>query len=51
MENKKYITIMLSDEEKDLIKRSSKRLGMGHSTYCKMLALQDSRKNLEVQTA
>jgi len=40
------ITIKLSKEQKDLIKKASNIIGLGHSSFCKSLALEKSIKIL-----
>ena len=41
---KTHIIIELKPEEKNLIKEVSKKLSIGHSTFCRMIALKEAQK-------
>jgi uncharacterized protein (DUF1778 family) len=38
------VTIKLSDEEKELIQKASKTLGLGHSTFLRAVGLERARE-------
>lgn len=42
-----HIQIVLSPQEKQLIKLVAKKLGIGHSTLCKIKALEFSREFIQ----
>ena len=40
------ITLKLSDEEKKLIESAANLIGLGHSSFCRMTALERAREVL-----
>jgi len=49
MKQETQITIKISKEDKDLIRKAAQIVGLGHSTFCRTLALKEALKILKDQ--
>lgn len=41
------IQIKINNAEKNIIRKASKKLALGHSTFCRMVSLKEAKKILE----
>ena len=47
MEQETQITIKLTNEELDIIKKASELCGLGHTTYTRSATLKEARKHIK----